>query len=282
MTLATVEENKAIYTALHDEITAKRFHSPYSIRRHAHAMQYQVFLDLIPPDATVLDAGCGEGTLGILLAKQGCRVTGFDLSEPNIVAANRYAVLEGVADRVRFQLGDIEHLPVTDRSFDYVISSHVLEHIPDFTQGARELARIAIKQVIVAIPTCLNLCSMTLLGGDKYWTISRRSVYALPWGVLRVFTAFFTSQNGVNEGYEGNKQLIHISRFPWRGKTEIEAGNLRVISYCGSTYVFPYFPFLLPITKFLERMAWWPIIRNFGYGSTYICEPVAENGSLAV
>lgn len=272
MALATVDENKAIYTALHDEITSKRFHSPYPIRRHAHAKQYEIFLDLVPAGATVLDAGCGEGTLSILLAKKGCHVTGFDLSEPNIVAAKEYAASAGVSDRVEFRTGDIERLPVADQSFDYVVSSHVLEHIPDFTQGASELARIARKQVIIAIPTCLNLCSMALLGGDKYWVISRKTLYGVLRGAARVCVSLCLGQNGVNEGYEGNMKLIHISRFPWRGKVEIEKGGLTVSAYCGSTYVFPYVSFLLPVSRILERMAWLPIIRNFGYGTTYICQ----------
>lgn len=273
MTLATPEENKAIYRDLHDRIIEKRFQSPSPIRRHAHRRQYQMFVDLISPGSTVLDAGCGEGILSVLLAGHGCHVTGFDISEPNIVASKQYAEQNGVADKVTFSTADIEHILVADKSFDYVISSHVLEHVPDFTKAASELSRIAKKQVIIAIPTCLNSCAMVLLGGDKYWTISRRTPYAIFYGFFRVLKALVTGAEGVNEGYEGNMQLIHIRRFPWRGKKTVESGNLKVIAYSGSSYVFPYLPFLLPITWLLEKMSWLPIIRELGYGVTYVCEP---------
>jgi ubiquinone/menaquinone biosynthesis C-methylase UbiE len=271
MSLATAEENKKAYNQLHDRISEKRFNAQSPIRRHAHRMQYERFLQVIPSESTVLDAGCGEGTLSILLAKHGCTVTGVDLSEPNIVAAKEYAATEGVSDRVTFMVGDAERLPVADKSFDYVVSSHVLEHLPDFQQGVREIARVARKGAVTAIPTCLNACALVLLGGDKYWTVSRRTPYAIFLGLIRVIIAFVSGEEGVNEGYSGRKDLIHIWRFPRRGKGRMERDGLKVEYYVGSTFIFPYLPFLLPLTRWLDRHARWPILRNCGYGTTYVC-----------
>ena len=42
----------------------------------------------IPAGASVLDVGCGTGTLSVLLAEHGCRVTGVDLS-PRMVERAR-------------------------------------------------------------------------------------------------------------------------------------------------------------------------------------------------
>lgn len=265
--------SKAIYRTYHDQIIAKRFRSPYAIRRYAHEAQYQSFVDLVPAGSTVLDAGCGEGVLSVLLAKKGCRVTGIDISEPNVDAAKRYAEEQGVSDRATFLCGDSEHLPVPDKSFDYVVSSHVLEHLPDFDRGARELARVARVRVIIAIPTCLNLCAWVLLGGDTYWAMSRRTPYALLWGLLRVLLALVSGGEGVDEGYAGHPELTHIWRFPRRGQRALQEAGLQVLSYRGSSYVFPYLSLLLPLTRFLDRAAWWPGIRNFGYGTTYVCVP---------
>ena len=272
MPIATADENKRIYTGLHDKITEKRFESESPIRKHGHRTQYQAFVDLIPAGATVLDSGCGEGTLSILLAKKGCIVTGVDLSEPNIAACMGYAQREGVADKTTFVVGDAEHLPVADKSFDYVVSSHVLEHVPDFAKGAAELRRVARTQAIVAIPTCLNPCAWALLGGDKYWTFSRRTPYAVPFGILRVLWALVTGQEGVNESYAGHSELIHIWRFPRAGKKRIESGGLKVRGYRGSSYIFPYLPFLVPLSTLLVKGCWVPGLRNWGYGTTYVCD----------
>ncbi len=273
MTIATPEQNKEIYRTYHDEILTKRFQSPSPIRRHAHRTQYQVFVDAVPAGSRVLDAGCGEGILSVLLAKKGCTVTGVDISEPNIVASKAYAQSQGVADKTTFQVADLEHLPFADHSFDYVVSSHVLEHVPDFGQGARELGRVAGKQLLVAIPTCFNPAAMVLLGGDNYWTVSRHTPYAWLYGKLRVLKSLLKGEEGVNEGYAGNMALIHIRRFPWRGKKSLEAAGLNVRAYRGSSYIFPYFSFLLPVSRLLERMAWWPVVRECGYGVTYVCDP---------
>jgi ubiquinone/menaquinone biosynthesis C-methylase UbiE len=272
--LASAEENKAIYNALHDTIIAKRFDSPFPIRRYAHRAQYDAVLENVPAGATVIDVGCGEGVLSILLAKKGCRVTGVDLSAPNIESAKKYAEDAGVSDRVTFLVGDAEHIPVGDQSFDYAVSSHVLEHLPHFQKGAEELNRIASKHVIIAIPTCLNPCAWVLLGGDKYWTVSRRSPYAVIVGALRVLLAFFTVQIGVNEGYVGRKDLIHIWRFPWVGKRLFTKAGLQVQSYRASGFPFPYFSFLIPLSKTLHSFAWWPVFRLLGYGTTYVCTPM--------
>lgn len=275
MTLASAEQNKEIYRTLHDRIAEKRFHATSPIRRHAHRMQYQAFLDLIPPGSSVLDAGCGEGTLSILLAQHGCRVHGIDISEPNVGAARKYAAEQGVADRATFAVGDIEKLPVSDASYDYVVSSHVLEHIPDFTQGVRELSRVAKTGAVVAIPTCLNPCAWVLLGGDKYWTFSRHTPYAIFLGLARVVIARLRGDEGVNEGYSGRSDLIHIWRFPSVGVRLLEGGGLRVKGYRASTFILPYLPFLLPLTKLLERFRAVPGLRNWGYGTTFVCEPLS-------
>ncbi|MBP7113904.1 MAG: class I SAM-dependent methyltransferase [Candidatus Peribacteraceae bacterium] len=274
--LATPDRNKEIYTSLDDRILEKRLASPYPIRRHSHAAQWQAFVDHIPPGSTVLDAGCGPGALSVMLAEHGCHVTGTDISEPNVVEAKKYAEKKGCSHRTEFRTADIEHMPFPDKSFDYAVSSHVLEHVPNFAKGASELSRLAKKHVIIAIPTCMTLAGMTLLGGDNYWAFSRHSLYALPYGFLRVVAAFLTGKEGVNEGYEGNMELIHIWRFPWAGKRRIEEGSLKVVRYRASAIVFPYFAFLLPLSRFLEKFAWAPIIKECGCGTTYVCEPVTS------
>lgn len=275
MTIATPEKNKEIYTGYHDKIIEKRFLSKSSIRQFAHRQQYQAFVDLIPVGATVLDSGCGEGVMCVMLAKKGCKVTGVDLSVPNIEAAFQYAKEQGIPEGdINFLVGDAEKLPVPDKSFDYVVSSHVLEHVPDFQKGVRELARVARIQAIAAIPTCLNPCAWVLLGNDKYWTFSRKSPYAIFIGLYRVILALLTRDEGVNEGYVGNEELIHIWRFPRSGKKRLENGGLHVIRYRGSSYIFPYFPVFLPISRFIQLFCWLPIIRNWGYGTTYICDPI--------
>ncbi|MEU9345686.1 class I SAM-dependent methyltransferase [Streptomyces sp. NPDC048278] len=77
--------------------------------------------------ADVLDLGCGTGSLALLAAEQGHRVTGVD-SSPAMVARAR-AKLAG-RDAV-FLLGDAAAPPVGELLFDAVLVRHVLWALPD-------------------------------------------------------------------------------------------------------------------------------------------------------
>lgn len=78
----------------------------------------------------VLDVGCGVGRWSRLLAARGATVMGVDLSPTMIAQAQRRAVIEGVADRCRFQVHDLSSLRVGER-FDLVLGVTVLQHILD-------------------------------------------------------------------------------------------------------------------------------------------------------
>ncbi|MET7691258.1 class I SAM-dependent methyltransferase [Streptomyces sp. NPDC005483] len=74
-----------------------------------------------------LDLGCGTGSLSLLAAEQGHRVTGVDLS-PAMVELAR-AKLAG-RDAV-FLVGDAAAPPVGEQRFDVVLVRHVLWALPD-------------------------------------------------------------------------------------------------------------------------------------------------------
>ncbi|WP_210586394.1 class I SAM-dependent methyltransferase [Streptomyces sp. GESEQ-35] len=82
---------------------------------------------LPPRPGDVLDLGCGTGSLSLLAAEQGHRVTGVDLS-PAMVALAR-AKLAG-RDAV-FLVGDAAAPPVGEDRFDAVVVRHVLWALPD-------------------------------------------------------------------------------------------------------------------------------------------------------
>jgi arsenite methyltransferase len=96
------------------------------------------------PGQSVLDLGCGAGIDCFLAAKQvGPRgsVLGVDMT-PAMISRARENARKGGYTNVEFRLGEIEHLPVADRSVDVVISNCVVNLAPD--QGAvyREAYRV--------------------------------------------------------------------------------------------------------------------------------------------
>jgi demethylmenaquinone methyltransferase/2-methoxy-6-polyprenyl-1,4-benzoquinol methylase/phosphoethanolamine N-methyltransferase len=99
---------------------------------------------VVPGDA-VLDVGCGTGTL-TLAAKAavgaGGRVCGIDPS-PAMIEASRAKAKKARVD-VDFRSGVIENLAFEDASFDAVLSSLMLHHLPDDVKrkGFAEIARV--------------------------------------------------------------------------------------------------------------------------------------------
>lgn len=75
----------------------------------------------------VLDLGCGTGSLSLLAAERGHRVTGVDLSAAMIALAR--AKLAG-RDAV-FLVGDAAAPPVGEQRFDVVLVRHLLWALPD-------------------------------------------------------------------------------------------------------------------------------------------------------
>jgi len=265
------KDNKVFYSEYSDSIITKRFESPNKLRRYVHRQQYLSFLKYIKPDMKVLDAGCGEGVLAVMLAKMGAMVTACDISKPNIEVGIKYAEEEKI-NTINFLIADSENLPFDDNSFDLVVSSHVLEHLPDFDKGLLELMRVTKKRSIVAIPTVMNLCSLVQVGRGAFWYKSKKMFVALPFGFLRMLLALIFFREGVNEFYTGRRDLVHIFRFPWIMKKKIKKFNFKLIEYEASSICWPHFQCLLPLIKFFDKFKNRKILRSFGYGTTYIIE----------
>ena len=108
---------------------------------------------------TVFDGGAGSGRFSILLAKQGCRVTHFDISQPMIDKARELAEKEGVADRITFVKGALEDLNAyRDREFDLVMSfdAPVSYTYPNQNRVIGELVRIAGKRIMISVSSRLG------------------------------------------------------------------------------------------------------------------------------
>lgn len=262
------EKMKESYRLYSDKIFDKRYNSPDPLRRYVHRAQYQSIISKINADETVLDAGCGEGVLSCLMAKQGNKVVGVDISEPNIEMAKKLAKDMGVEDKVSFFLGDAENINFPDNNFDTVVSCHVLEHLPDFDKGVRELKRISRKKIIVALPSILNLCSLIQAGHGSFWEKSKKSLLAFFTGFVRMVVNL--TGEGVDEGYGGDKTLTHIWRFPWVIKRRLRGENYNIVNFEPSTICLPYFNFFIPLIKLLDKYKTLPMLRNFGYGTTVV------------
>jgi ubiquinone/menaquinone biosynthesis C-methylase UbiE len=79
--------------------------------------------------ADVVDVGCGTGSLSLLLAEQGHRVVGVDVS-PGMAARARRKFADAGRD-IPVVLGDAATVPVRAARFDVVLARHLLWALPD-------------------------------------------------------------------------------------------------------------------------------------------------------
>ena len=95
------------------------------------------------PDMHILDVGCGVGGSTRRLSHvSGCRVTGIDLSDEYIDAAERLTQLLDMQQRVKFHAASALELPFEDNTFDGAWSIQMNMNIDDKPGWLKELYRV--------------------------------------------------------------------------------------------------------------------------------------------
>jgi len=75
-------------------------------------------------NATILDIGCGTGSLSVILARLGYTVTGIDLSPSMISLARTKAAAYGL--EIEFHIMDASHAQFAEHQFDVILCRHLL------------------------------------------------------------------------------------------------------------------------------------------------------------
>lgn len=105
-------------------------------------------LPLLEPGASLLDVGCGPGTITVDLAARVApgRVVGLDRDAP---LAEARALAAGLAN-LEFVAGDVYALDYDDASFDVVHAHQLLQHLTDPVAALAEMRRVCRPGGVVA------------------------------------------------------------------------------------------------------------------------------------
>ena len=133
---------------------------------NAGAAEFHARLGVLP-GARLLDVGCGSGSLALLAARAGARVSAVDIAPNWIARARARAAAERL--EVDFREGDVDALPYGDAQFDYVTSSFGAMFSPRPDVAAAEMMRVCKPGGTIA------MCNWTPGGfaGQMYRTVAR-------------------------------------------------------------------------------------------------------------
>jgi ubiquinone/menaquinone biosynthesis C-methylase UbiE len=106
----------------------------------------------LEPGLSVLDCGCGTGDMlgiiaGLIAPGEAC---GGDLSDAMLQEARRRAQAAGIPN-LRFERVDVQALPFPDGTFDRVLATQLLVHVPDPRRAIHELCRVTAPEGRVAV-----------------------------------------------------------------------------------------------------------------------------------
>lgn len=110
------------------------------------------FLPFLTPGVTVLDCGCGPGTITLGIADRVApgRVVGVDAGPSQVERAVAAAARAG-AGNVSFRAADVHALPFGDGTFDRVFCHALLEHVRDPVRALGELRRVLVPGGVIGV-----------------------------------------------------------------------------------------------------------------------------------
>ena len=153
--------------------------------------------------ATILDAGCGEGYVTEWLARA------LDTKEITAVDG-RAEALRTLGERnpkIRVLEGDLRVLPFADDSFELVVCTEVLEHVPEPLPVLRELSRVSAAHLFVTVPHEPFFRLGNLAAGRYVSRLGSTPGHAWTWSA-RGFRRLIAAEA---------EPVRWVSLFPWQG-----------------------------------------------------------------
>lgn len=160
-------EQKAGQAAWFDRHTAEEFeierpHGAPGAYRWLLERKFERSIASLPPLAgrTVVDACSGSGMDAEMLASRGAQVLAIDISHGAALRAAERARRHGL--RYTVAVGDVERLPLRDRSVDIAYVHDGLHHLVDPARGVAEMARVASNAVSINEPADAFITSIAV------------------------------------------------------------------------------------------------------------------------
>ncbi len=199
---------------------------------------------------SVLDIGCGRGfyTHALVYLFPKARVVGIDSNVKYIALAQK----QTPSPRVQFLVVNAKTLPFANNSFDRVICSEVLEHIPDDMACLEEVFRVLKKDgvAMISVPNCNYPFNLDPLN----------------WGMEHLFKVHIPSQWWWLAGIWADHVRLYS---PQELQEKTRLAGLKISrTWFATRYLWPFSHFVLyALGKNLVELGLFPSLNRFSYTS---------------
>jgi methionine biosynthesis protein MetW len=115
----------------------------YSNCKEQFREEYPVIFDIVERGSSIIDMGCGNGSLlKLLIEKRGCTGLGFDVSETGIEACREKGLM------AECRAIDQPHEDIADKQYDYAICNVTIQMVMYPEILLSEMKRIARYQIV--------------------------------------------------------------------------------------------------------------------------------------
>jgi ubiquinone/menaquinone biosynthesis C-methylase UbiE len=219
-----------------EQATYQELHVSYpdeSITETIYQFVYDDIIKRIPKDNTVVDIGCGIGTLASRIAGFSKEVIGIDIAPERI---ERAKAIHNV-DNLKFYVADAYNLPLESKSVDVIVSVGAFHHL-DLEKIVPEMKRVLRKGGIIFII-------------DIYEGFQKPSARIKSWlrmlkrdGPFRTFSTFvkmlpmyFREKNRQHRKND-KERMIKMNKYSFKGFSEEHSKYLKGC-VCGED-IFPW------------------------------------------
>lgn len=198
----TASESDATQERVWDEIWRQRgvvMKMIAAIRHVLHQLHQRLLIGVLPPDANVLELGCGTASLTLSLAPRIRHLVGLDISDEALAIAETARERLGVQN-AEFVKGDCRSAPFTD-TFDLVWSAGLIEHFFDDDWRIVNEHLRAVKPGGVALMSVPAKYSLHHL----HYLVTRPKILRRfwPWSDVRHFQKFYAPRELAEVGRKG-------------------------------------------------------------------------------
>ncbi len=159
-----------------------------SIRSKLYKIRYATVLECLREsiksnNATILDAGCGDGVFISEALCQFPQIIGLDLSIKSLFYIKEK---QKEIQHVPLVQGDIENLPFKSNTLPSIVCIETLEHLVEIEKGLKEMHRSLCPNgiLIATVPSALNLRNINIVGESSFFRGLMRTLRSMRKGYV--------------------------------------------------------------------------------------------------